>query len=75
MLTSSRLPQPATEHDRSGSSRLTPVDDEAIYLIRACGLLNPSTSIPSIGLGGLVPQPDSAILGGLPFTSAHTGHI
>ena len=23
----SRLPQPATEHDRSGSSRLTPIDD------------------------------------------------
>ena len=26
----SRLPQPAAEHGRSGSSRLTPVDDEAI---------------------------------------------
>ena len=65
----SRLPQPATEHDRSGSSRLTPVDIEDIHLFRACGLLTPSTSLPRIGLGGLVPQPDSAILGGLPLTS------
>ena len=65
----SRLPQPATEHDRSGSRRLTPVDDDAIHLVRACGLLTPSTSIPGIGLGGLVPQPDSAVLGGLPLTS------
>ena len=66
----SRLPQPATEHDRSGSSRLTPVDDEAIYLARACGLLAPSTSVPDIGLIGLVPQSDSAVLGGFPLTSA-----
>ena len=65
----SRLPQPATEHDRGGSSRLTPADDEAIYLVGGCGLLTPSTSVPGIGLGGLVPQPDSAALGGLPLTS------
>ena len=65
----SRLPQPATEHNRGGSSRLIPVDDEAIYLVRACGLLTPSTSVPGIGLGGLVPQPDSAVLGGLPLIS------
>ena len=65
----SRLPQPATEHDRRGSSRLTPVDDEAIYLVRACGLLTPFTSILGIGLGGLVPQPDRAVSGGFPLTS------
>ena len=53
----SQLPQPATEHDRSGSSRLTPPST------------TPSTSVPGIGLGGLVPQPDSAVLCGLPRTS------
>ena len=63
------MPQPATKHDRSVPSRLTPVDDEAIHLVWACGLLTPSTSVPGIGLGGLVPQPDSAVLGGLPLTS------
>ena len=65
----SRLPQPATEHDRSGSSRFIPIDDEAIYLLRACGLLTSSTSILGICLGELVPQRDSAVLGGLPLTS------
>ena len=65
----SRLPQPATEHDHSGASRFTPVDDEATYLFRACGLLTSSTSVPGMGLGGLVPQPDSAVLGGLPLTA------
>ena len=64
----SRLPQPATEHDRRGSSRLTPVDDEAINLVKAFGLLTPYTSIPGIMVGRLVPQPDSAVLGGLPLT-------
>ena len=61
----SRLPQPATEHDRSASSRDIPVDDEAIHLVRVCRLHTSSASVPSIGLGGLVPQPDSAIPGGL----------
>ena len=31
----SRLPEPATEHDRSGSSSLTPVEDGGIFLVRA----------------------------------------
>ena len=31
----SHLPRPATEHDRSGSSRLAPEDHEAMYLVRA----------------------------------------
>ena len=34
----SRLPEPATEHDRSGSTSLNP---GGIYLIRACGLNTP----------------------------------
>ena len=39
-----------------------------MYLVRACGLLTPST-VPGIGLGGLLPQPDSAVLGGLLLAS------
>ena len=35
----SRLPLPVSEDDRSGHSRLTPSDEEHIYLIRAGGLL------------------------------------
>ena len=41
-----------------------------IYLIRAGGLNSPSSPIPGVGLGGLVPRTESAVLGGLPFTSA-----
>ena len=44
----------------SGSSRLTPVDDGAMYLVRACGLHTPLPPVPGIGLGGLVPRLDSA---------------
>ena len=64
-----RLSQPATKDDRSGSSRFIPVDDDAIYLVRACGLRTSSTSNPAIGLIGQGPQPDSAVLSGLPLTS------
>ena len=66
----SRLPEPATEHDRSGLTSVNPVEDGGIYLRRVCGLNNPSSPIPGVGLGGLVPRTASAILGGLPFTSA-----
>ena len=38
----SRLPEPATEHDRSGSMSLNPVEDGGICLIRDCGLNIPS---------------------------------
>ena len=41
-----------------------------IYLIRACGLNAPSSPIPDVGLGGLVPRTESAVLGLLPFISA-----
>ena len=41
-----------------------------IYLIRVCGLSTPSSPIPRVGLGGLVPRTESAASGGLPFTSA-----
>lgn len=62
-----RLPPPATDHDRSGSSRLTPMDDEAIYLIRTCRLRRPLSPVP-LGFFGLVSRPDSAVLGGIPLT-------
>ena len=39
----SRLPEPATEHNRKGSTSLTPIEDGGIYLIRACGLHTPSS--------------------------------
>ena len=77
----SHLPEPATEHDSSGSTSLNPVEDGGIYLIRACGLNAPSSPIPGVGLGGLVPRTESAVLGRLLFTSAnvaivaHTGHV
>ena len=40
-----------------------------MYLIRACGLNAPSSPIPGVGLGGLVPRTESVVMGGLPFTS------
>ena len=46
-----------------------------LYLIRAGGLNAPSSPIPGIGLGGLVPRTESAVLGGLPFTSADYGEF
>ena len=63
----SRLAEPATEHDRSGSSSLTPVDVDDIFFIPACGLRTRSSPTPGIGLGGLVSRPENAVLGGLPF--------
>ena len=66
----SRLPEPSTEHDRSGSSSLTPVEDSGIFLVRACRLRTRSSRTSGVGLSGLVPRPESAIWGGLPFTSS-----
>ena len=66
----SRLPEPATEHDRNGSTSLTPVKDGGIYLIGTCGLHTPSSPIPSGGLSGLMPHPKKNVLGGLPLTIA-----
>ena len=54
----------------SGSTSLNPVEDGGIYLIRSCGLNTPPSPIPGVGLSGLVPRTESAVLGGLPFTSA-----
>ena len=38
-----------------------------IYLTQACGLNAPSSPIPGVGLGGLVPRTESAFLGWAPF--------
>lgn len=37
-----------------------------MYLNQACSLLIPSSQVPGIGLGGLVPWSDCAVWGGLP---------
>ena len=66
----SRLPELATEHDRSGLRSLNPVEDDCIYIIRSCGLNTPSSPFPGVGLAGVVPRTESAVLGGSPFTSA-----
>ena len=80
----SRLPLPPTNEDISGSCALTGPDDLGVYLIRACGLVpsfcpipgiglgglaSSSRNTPSLALGGLVPQPDDPILGGLPLSN------
>ena len=46
----SRLPEPATEHDRNRSTSLNSVEDGGVYLIRVCGLNTPSSPIPGVGL-------------------------
>ena len=66
----SRLPEPATKHDRTGSSSRIPVEDGGTFLIQACGLRTRASPIPGVGLSGLVPHPESAVLGGLPFASS-----
>ena len=66
----SHLPEPATEHDRNGSTSLTPVEDGGIFLIRAGGLHTPFYPIPGVSSGGLMLRTESNALGGLPSTSA-----
>ena len=66
----SRLPETATKHDRSGSSSLNPAEDGDIFLIRACGLRIRSSPTPGRDLSGLVPRPESVVLGVLSFASA-----
>ena len=66
----SRLPEPATEHNRTGSSSLTPVEYGGIFFIRACGLCTRSSPIPGVGLSGMVPRAEIAVLSGLQFASS-----
>ena len=65
----SRWAEPATEHDRTESSSLTPVIDSGMFLIQACGLRTHSSPIPGASSSGLIPRPESTVLGGLPFAS------
>ena len=51
-----------TAVDRQAS---TSFENSGIYLIRACGLRTPSSPIPGVGLGGLVPRTESISLGRL----------
>ena len=68
-----RFPEPATEYDRSGlthvnpvgSTSSNPIGDSCIYLLQTDGLRAPSSPIPGVGLGGLVPHTESTALGGL----------
>ena len=69
----SRLPEPATEHDRSGSSSLTPVIDGGTFLIRACGFRTRSSPTPGVALSGLASRLESVVLSGLPFASSDFG--
>ena len=61
----SRLPLPATELDRSGPSRLTPSDEERVFLVHAHGLLIGGPFAMRVGLGRLPPSEPSSGLGGL----------
>ena len=65
----SLLPETATEHGRSWSTSLNSVEDAGMYLIQACGLNTPSSPIPGVGLGGLVPRTESAVFCCLLYTS------
>ena len=71
----SRLPQPATDLDRTGLSRLTSPDTVGVYVIHACGFTPIEPSTPGIGLGGLVPPPSIPFntLPPLPFTDQDLG--
>ena len=57
-----RLPEPVTDHDLRGCSSLTSRDDGDIFLIRACGLRTCTSPTSGVGLSGLVPRPENAVL-------------
>ena len=62
----SRLPEPAKKHNDSESNSVTPVEDGGIFLIHTWGLRTRSSPNSGVGLSGLVPRPESAVLSGLP---------
>ena len=47
---------------------LTPVEDASMFVIQACGHRTPSSPTLEVGVGGLEPRTESAVLGGLQFT-------
>ena len=75
-----RLPEPATEYDHSGLTNFNPVGltspkpvgDSGIYLLRTAGLRAPSSPIPGVGLGGLVPRTESTALGRIVLRTERT---
>ena len=71
----SRLPQPATDANRTGRNRLTGPDTVGIYLIRPCGFAPNEPPTPGIGLGGLMSPPSRPIptIEPLPFTADDYG--
>ena len=58
----SRLPQPATDADRTGCSRLTGLGTVGTYFIRSCGLTRNKPPTSGVNLGGLVSPPSRPIL-------------
>ena len=68
-----RFAEPAAEYDRSGLTSFNtvgltspnPVRDSGVYLLRTRGLRAPSSPIPGVGFGGLVPLAEITVLGGL----------
>ena len=72
----SRLPEPATKHERSGSSSLTPEDDGGVSLIRACGLRTRSSPTPVLVWVGWCPAPRTLFWPLRLFAIfARTGHV
>ena len=72
------LPGPATEHDRTGFSSLTPVEDGGIFFIGACGFAPVPLRSLVFDLVGWYPTPRAlfraASLSPLGI-SAHMGHV
>ena len=69
------LPEPATEHDRSGSSSLTPVDGGGIFLMRACGLRTRLHGPPVLAWVGWCPAPRARFWVGSRFASSDFRHF
>ena len=58
----SRLLEPTTEHDRSGSSSLTPVENSGIVYIQAWGLRTCASPTPCPGLSWLISPTERDVL-------------
>ena len=72
----SRLPEPATEHDGSGYSSLTPVNDGGISVIWPCGLHTRSSPTPVLVWVGWCPAPRAMFWPLRIFAIfARTGHV
>ena len=63
----SRFPQPATEHDRTWSSSLIPVEDVGIFLIGASGFRTRAPPIPGVWFEWAGSPPRERCFGWAPF--------